>query len=338
MSIFLVCIQMKNKPKLFSVLFFCLSILTFVPIGLSYLNDRNPLLVYDYKIASYNHKEEYDPSLNHLNSIERLSSYCDSLFYLSTAKYTPQQLGHTYTDIVSSVIKKRFYWGYSWYSFSDNYLGVVISKVTGGDYAAIVDPDDMMKHPNAACSQQAIIMMEILKGKGFKTRKVGFFATSKGGHFACEIFYGDKWHFWDPTLEPDTIVLNKFNRPDIRFLSENKDVLFTSYRNYSKDSTFLLDLFGHYSYGKPDVFPAKNALIFQETTKFISNTIWLFFLFGAVVLHNKNDNSTNLLTPKLYEYFLILTLYFLSASVGASPMYSPSSPPKFVAHEALPKK
>jgi len=282
---------MKKKPKLISYLLIVLSLLSLVPIGLRYLNDKNPLMAYDYKIPLYNHKEEYDPSLRYLNSIKKLELYCDSLFYLSNGKYTAGQSEKIYTDIVSSVIRKRFYWGYSWYSFSDNYLGFVISKITGKDYAAIVDPDDIMKHPNAACSQQAIIMMEIFKSKGFKTRKVGFLGNNKDGHFACEIFYGNKWHFRDPTFEPDTAVLNKYDKPNIEFLSTHKDVLFSSYRNhitnYSRDSSYVLDVFKHYSYGKTDVFPAKNALIFQKITKFLSNSIWLFFLLGAVLIYNK---------------------------------------------------
>ncbi len=279
---------MKN-PKLHSYILIALSILTIVPIGLRFLNYKNPLIAYDYKIPLYNHKEEYDPSLGYINSIKKLQAHCDSLFYLSNTIHTPNQSENNYINIVGSAIRKRFYWGYSWYTFSDNYLSVIVSKITGKGYAAIVDPDDIMKHPNAACSQQAIILMETLKRKGFKTRKVAF-SGNKVGHFACEIFYGNKWHFRDPTFEPDTAILNKYDVPSIKFIVAHKDILLTSYRNYSKDSSFILDLFGHYSYGKTDVFPARNALIFQKTTKFLSNTIWIFFLFGAVVLYHKNKH------------------------------------------------
>lgn len=302
-----------NKPKLFLYLFIALSLFTLVLQCLCSLKNKNPLTIYDYKIPSYNHREEYDPSLGYLNSIKKLKAHCDSLLYLSNAKYCPEQAEKIYTDIVSSVIRKRFYWGYSWYSFSDNYLGVVISKITGRDYAAIVDPDDIMKHPNAACSQQAIIMMEIFKSKGFKTRKVCFLGNNKDGHFACEIFYGNKWHFRDPTFEPDTAVLNKYDKPNIEFLLTHKDVLFSSYRNYitnySRDSSYVLDVFGHYSYGKTDVFPAKNALIFQKTTKFLSNSIWLFFLLGALVMYNKNNSSIIILTQQSHEDLLVLINY-----------------------------
>ena len=300
---------MKKKPKLISYLLIVLSLLSLVPIGLRYLNYKNPLIDYDYKIPLYNHKEEYDPSLRYLNSIKKLELYCDSLFYLSNGKYTAGQSEKIYTSIVGSVIRKRFYWGYSWYTFSDNYLSVVISKITGKDYAAIVDPDDIMKHPNAAFSQQAIVMMETFKRNGFKTRKVGFLGNNKVGHFACEIFYGNKWHFRDPTLEPDTAVLNKYDTPGIKFITEHKNILFRSYRNFSKDSSFILDVFGHYSYGKTDVFPAKNALIFQKTTKFLSNSIWLFFLLGALVMYNKNNSSIIFLTQKSDEDLLVLINY-----------------------------
>lgn len=286
-----------NKPKLFLYLFIALSLFTLVLQCLRSLKNKNPLTVYDYKIPSYNYKEEYDPSLGYLSSIKKLRAHCDSLFYLPNAIYTLEQSEKIYTNIVSSVIRKRFYWGYSWYTFSDNYLSVIISKITGGDYAAIVDPDDILKHPNAACSQQSIVMMETLKRKGFKTRKVIFLGKNKVGHFACEIFYAKKWHFHDPTLEPDTAILNKYDRPNIKFILAHKDLLLLSYRNYSKVSSFMLDVFGHYKYGNTNVFPANNALIFQKTTKFFSNSIWLFFLFGAIILFYKNKSDK----PDEYE-------------------------------------
>jgi len=68
-------------------------------------------------------------------------------------------------------------------------------------------------------------------------------------------------------------------------------------------------VFGHYSYGKTDVFPAKNALIFQKTTKFLSNSIWLFFLLGALVMYNKNNSSIIFLTQKSDEDLLVLINY-----------------------------
>lgn len=260
-----------------------LSFITFLPISLCLLKDKNPLLAFDYKVPLYNQKEDFNPSLNRLNSVHTLKVYCDSLYNVTKKSVNDDNYERTYINIVGSVIRKRFYWSYSWYSFSNNYLSVLFSKITEGDYAAIVGPDDIMKYPNAACSQQVIVMMEVFKEKGFKTRKVGFFGNNKSGHFACEVYYKNSWHFRDPTLEPDTVVLNKYNSPSIKFIVDHPDIIFKAYKNFSKDSSYLLDVLDHYSYGEINVFPARKALIFQKATKFLSNTIWIFFLLGYLL-------------------------------------------------------
>lgn len=237
----------------------------------------------DDKAASYNNKELFDPSLIRLNSVKKLTAYCDSLF----AAVGPgnQSIGYKldYPSLVGSIVRKRFYWGYSCYSFNDNYLAAAFSKITQWGYAATVIPNDILKYPNAACSQQSIVMMEVLKRKGFKSRKVGFLGKNKVGHFAFEVYDSKGWHFHDPTMEPDTAVLNKYDRPDIKFLASNPDILLAAYRNSNKGDSFLKDVFSNYFYGKVDEFPAPTARVFHQATKFLSDTLWIFCLAGFLI-------------------------------------------------------
>ena len=83
------------------------------------------------------------------------------------------------------------------------YLAPFIKK----DLSAIVIPNDILKQPMAACSQQSIIGMEVFKRKGFKVRKVGFFYDGYGGHFCFEAFFYNRWHFFDPDLEPKLSIM-----------------------------------------------------------------------------------------------------------------------------------
>ncbi|MBL7746146.1 MAG: hypothetical protein JNM19_01855, partial [Chitinophagaceae bacterium] len=138
----------------------------------------------------YNGKEEFDPSLQRLSSISKLEAYCDSLFAVVSSSDSNVRFEHDYPALASSIVRKKFYHGYSKYSYTNNYMALVLEPLTGKNASAIVVPDDIMKYPYAACSQQSIIMMELMKRKGFTTRKVGFDGGEKfGGHFSFEVYY-----------------------------------------------------------------------------------------------------------------------------------------------------
>jgi hypothetical protein len=274
---------MKRSIVFLKYIFFACFIITFIFFCLSFLGNKNPFTPLNYKKPLYNNREEFDPSLIRLDNLDKLGDYCDSLFKVTFHKNTLNQNETDYINLVGSVVRKRFYWGYSCYDCNSNYLSLLFSKITQWGYDAIVIPDDILKYPYAACSQQSIVMMELLERKGFFTRKVGFFGINNVGHFAFEAFYNNSWHLRDPTLEPDTAILNKYNRPDIKFLTTHPEILYAAYRKSNTDKNFILDVFSHYKYGKPDIFPAPNAFIFHKTTKFLSNTVYIFFLLAYLI-------------------------------------------------------
>lgn len=231
-----------------------------------------------YKAPQFNSKEDYDPALGRLNSIDKLADYCDSV-YLADTPGNPLEAKNSYPEVVNTVISKRFYHGYSQYGFRNNFMSMFLSQVSLEGLNAIVIPDDIMHFPYAACSQQSIVMMDVLKRKGFATRKVGF-SGQQAGHFCFEVFYNNGWHFFDPNMEPDPKVLNALNRPGIEYLAKNQSVLLAAYKQHS--STLILDMMPNYTFGEVDAFAAPRAILFQKITKFLSYTIWLFFL-GAFI-------------------------------------------------------
>jgi len=262
--------------------FLGLFILTLLATILQFMGKSNPLTRFDKDKPVLDRIEAYDPSLKRLNSLGKLEKYCDSMYASKSADGSPGSYENDYTDIVSNAVRNRFYHGFSYYGYGNNYLAAAISKVTIPGISALVIPDEILKYPYAACSQQALVMMEVLKNKSFKTRKVGFDnRTSYGGHFAFEVFYEGAWHFCDPDMEPDKEVLQAYNRPDIDFLVANKNVLLQAYHRYPKEQ--ILAVFGSYFHGEVNEFPAPHAYIFQRTTNFLSYTIWLFFLLAYFV-------------------------------------------------------
>lgn len=229
-----------------------------------------------YSMPVYDGKEEYDPSLLRLNSMKDMQQYCDSLYAEQSYRKDAGSFEETYPAIVSSAVSRRFYHGYSMYGFNNNYVATLASSaVRAGELSAIVLPEDLMKFPYAACSQQSILVVDLLQRKGFKTRKIGF-QGKKYGHFCFEVFYNGSWHFFDPDMEPDPAVLSRYNRPGIAFLARNPDILMAAYARYSKD--MVLDIFPNYHLGKANASLAPNAAIFHRVTGFLSYSMWFFSL------------------------------------------------------------
>jgi hypothetical protein len=233
--------------------------------------------------------EEFDPSLARLNTINKLASYCDSL-YSAQVKKSGVVSFSTFAEIANHVIRKRFYHGYSYYGADKNFMASVISKVSEPGLRAIVIPNDILAYQYAACSQQSIILMELLKEKGIATRKVGFTGNITG-HFTIEAYYDHDWHYFDPDKEPDEKVLAAYNYPSIAYLNSNPEILLKAYPNYTKD--YVMDVFTKYSYGSVNTFPAPRAIIFQKISKFLSYTLWSFFLLAFIWVRRKYKALNN---------------------------------------------
>ena len=134
-----------------------------------------PLIINNGTISFNQYKlnktEKFKPELVRLNSIDKLISYTDSI-YDSTPSLIKNDTA-LYVQTLSSVIKERFCHGLTSYSFSDNWIAYLLSKVFWEDFSAIVIPNDILKYPMGLCSQQTIVFMESLKLKHISVRSVG---------------------------------------------------------------------------------------------------------------------------------------------------------------------
>jgi len=237
-----------------------------------------------YNEPVYNGKEEFDPALVRLNTVDKLSDYADSLYEATYPKKKLLAKDETYPDLVTSIVRKRFYHGYSLYGFNSNYMAMALAQLSVRGLSAIVVPDDILKYPYAACSQQSIILMKLLQNKGYSTRSVGF-SSKITGHFTFETYYDGGWHYNDPNKEPNEMVLKAYNYPSIAFLNQHPDILVRAYPQFSKD--YVLTVFTHYTYGTINTFPAPKAIIFQKVAKFLSYSLWAFFLFAFILVRRK---------------------------------------------------
>ena len=221
------------------------------------------------KNPTYNNIELFDSSLLHLTSIDKLIGYTDSIAVKKNVKEGTLQYG----ILASNIIRKRFYHGFSVYSFRQNWMAAFAQYLIGRDLASPVNSGDILKYPFAGCSQQAIVLMDVMKKKNISYRSVGF-----PHHYALELKFNKDWYYFDPDMEPK---INASER-----LEDNWNQCADSLKKYYSRSLGLLDWgFGKsqlVKVGKVDADPAPNASIFQYVTKFLSKTLWIFPLFFIV--------------------------------------------------------
>ena len=226
---------------------------------------------FNEKLETRVSSDKFDPALASLNSVDMFINFCDSVYGSKTIAANDSG---KYANLVSRVIRYRFQHGYTWYHFGHNYIAKLVAPMLNKNLSAIVVPDDILKYPLAACSQQSIVGMKVLMDKGYDVRKVGFYDSTLGGHFCYEVQYGNSWHFYDPNREPDENLLNGNNRPSIEYLNEHPEILVAAYPR--DDKNYVLSLYKTYKIQDEGKLPGGNARLFQQLTKFLSYTLWIF--------------------------------------------------------------
>lgn len=265
-----------KRRKAWNIIFACLFLISFVCFLLSMKGYLFPAHFSSEKPAALKN-DEFDPSLMRLNTIDKLEAYCDSFYEVNRST-------RSFPGIVADVVKKKFYHGYSHYDAYTNPSAAFISSVIKKGMAAVVLPNDIVKYPNAACSQQSIVGMEIFKRKGYKVRGVVMYDSIIGtGHFAYEAYYDNDWHYFDPNQEPDGEVLKKYSRPSVAFLNEHPDIIAAAY--YKKDQQLFQRLLLSSKIGPTDKDPALIATLFQRITKYGNYFGWLVIGIFLLVRH-----------------------------------------------------
>ncbi|MEY3450369.1 MAG: hypothetical protein RL711_194 [Bacteroidota bacterium] len=253
----LINVKQKNRKKIY--LFLSLSVFFLV---------LNLLPLHLINEEGHHHFEKFEDTLYPINNIGTLMQVIDDSARVNHIK--PKSLA--YNEIITTIIKRRFRHGYSHYGFQDNWVATLAGYFIWRDLSAIVDPDDLMKYPNAACSQQAIVMMEVLKNKGIPFCKVGW-----NHHFTLCAWVNNGWHYYDPNMEP---IINSNQRAfDNKFLSIPFLAEIYKGRISKNDIAFAL---GVPQMGKVNEFPAPNALIFHQITKIVSISLWFFMLLPVL--------------------------------------------------------
>lgn len=238
-------------------------------------------------IPKTNLEEEFDPTLCNLSSLDKVVDYVNAQYGCdSIAKTDSLQ----YANLMARTLRMRFYHGWSKYGFKDNWVLFLISPIHKHSLG-IVAPNDILKYPEALCSQQAIVGMMALRSRGYTFRKVGFHDPIYGnGHFTYEILLNDGWHYYDLDMEPNLEIMESNNRPSIDSLATNDTIRRAAYSHSTKE---IKDhLIPKYNNNHPiNVFPAKNMLAFHRITLFLSYTLWFWLGIFIFAIGNKPKNN-----------------------------------------------
>jgi len=215
--------------------------------------------------------EKYDAGLAYLTSIDHATRWLDSTAAVRGIKPSSRD----YVDLADSLIRLRFVHGYSHYRPSDDYLSYLLGRLVWSDLSAIVEPDDILKFNRAACSQQAIVFMAILRQKGYRTRKV-----SLQGHFCTGVFYQGQWHFYDSNKEP------KFSKarpvPSSLELAANKTLAYQAYSGILTKSQ-VDAMFSQVTLEESAALPGHRVRVLHRITHFLSHYGWAIMGLGYLL-------------------------------------------------------
>ena len=240
------------KPMLISA-----AVLLFIPNLIN--SDINAT---EYSTPAFDQKEKFDPSLSSLNTLDKLDAYITK----ATTQKALVSGTVEYVEEIKNCISNRFYHGFSHLSLNEDWIAASAEKIVGYGLSCNVNPDEIIKHPNAACSQQCIVMMEILRRRNIDYRSVGF-----PHHYAIEVRLNNNWYYFDPNMEP--------NIPNEARLEASWKGNADNLKKYYDNSRYNdLDYkFGNgqqVTFGPVNERPAKKARFFQTSTKYVSKILW----------------------------------------------------------------
>ncbi len=212
-------------------------------------------------------REEFDPQLStQLKSVDDLLNYVQE-----NCKAAPTSL--EYINFIDSTIRKRFYHTYSHYTMNNNWLAALGGSLVWDHISAVVIPDDIMKYPYAACSQQSIVFMECCKRLGIDYRRVGF-----DHHYALELKIDGKWYFFDTNMELKSTGRTSFEQ----YASTNS--LYHQYQDKLNKDEFAY-VFANPTFGPVNEVAASKVVVVHQATSLLSQLLfWSFILVQLVML------------------------------------------------------
>jgi hypothetical protein len=182
--------------------------------------------------------------------------------------------------IMVEVVDSWFQAGLSQYRPCGNWSLFLLTQIPtiGEKYPmGLIDPKEIVKSEFAYCSQNAIVLQEVLRHFGYEYASVRFNSGGGGGHFASAARIKNSWYFLDANIpnlnRGELVTLNNIIGKD----STAEHVVKERYRGHEliPELVLLSNNLGKTTVGNYNEFPAERGLLLQRITKFVSDFAWL---------------------------------------------------------------
>lgn len=177
-----------------------------------------------------------------------------------------------FADATDAFLRERFIHGYSAFRPCQDWVAWVAGAFWF-DLKSPVNPEQIMAHRRAACSQQSIVFQEIMRRKGLDVRSIGL-----PGHFVSAVDLGGRWYVYDANKE---IPVRRY---PISWLQQNDPRLAVIYPDDYKSFTASITA-GRLQLGTINANPAPQALLFHAFTRFLSEWGWLVSALLAIAAY-----------------------------------------------------
>lgn len=221
--------------------------------------------------------EQYDKNLSKVDKISKIVEIIQQNYNLELTNNLD------FLIAVDDFLRQKYFHNTAYTDISTNWILRIFDIIFPTyHFSTSMDPHELVKKNHGLCNQQSIVFQEIIKKYGYEYASVGF-SIAEGedyfDHFASAAKVEGNWYYFDSNIEPkynrkDPSVLDKIIGGDRKFLS-------SIYPNFyippiQEGDILFKDL---------NQFPAKNGLLFQKLTQFLSNFLWVFLLFLAVIFY-----------------------------------------------------
>jgi hypothetical protein len=181
---------------------------------------------------------------------------------------------------IERLVRAKFYHGYSKYTFCENWIAHFAGRFVWTDLSAKIDPEDVLDHPYAGCSQQGLVVQEILKRRGYEYATVGL-PPESFPHFASAVKISGRWYYidsWGPIPRGQERLIPLGLIRSGRSLDQDfVGSVGADFRSaLAQRKAFVRSV---------NSFPASEGLVFHKLTLWFSNWSWLVFLVFAAILH-----------------------------------------------------
>lgn len=232
--------------------------------------------------------EKFDPSLSRLNSLALLSTYADSVTRFKNL--TPGTLD--YVIEMKNIVSYRFYHKYATQSLNENWIASAAQKITGLYLSSKIQSNDILTRAYGYCGQQNIVLKDLLEMHGIQGRVLYF-----PNHFVLQALVNGQWCFFDADGEPNLKPSQRYNKAWLA----SPDSLAIA---YNKDTGWVNRTFGNpiqYRVARLDEIRGPRAQLFQDITKLLSRTAFLFPLLLYVYLKLKQKRKEQIVSINLQQ-------------------------------------